>query len=140
MSTVNQLLAKAMSTSSDDEALACLKMARKKGNSLELVSTEYNGQSAKYWYDKAVSYYNVAKKKQDQETKGLSQDQQKLLYNMYTNAETEKSRLQTNVMKLQSENRQLKAKLDNKRNEYTAGLILGITIVSVISFVIIAIL
>lgn len=140
MSTVNQLLAKAMSTSSDDEALACLKMARKKGNSLELVSTEYNGQSAKYWYDKAVSYYNVAKKKQDQEAKSLSQDQQKTLYNMYTLAETEKSRLQMNVMKLQSENRQLKAKLDNKRNEYTAGLILGITIVSVISFVIIAIL
>jgi len=140
MSTVNQLLAKAMSTSSDDEALACLKMARKKGNSLELNSAEYNGQSAKYWYDKAVSYYNVAKKKQDQEAKGLSQDQQKTLYNMYTNAETEKSRLQMNVMKLQSENRQLKAKLDNKRNEYTAGLILGITIVSVISFVIIAIL
>ena len=140
MSTVNQLLAKAMSTSSDDEALACLKMARKKGNSLELNSVEYNGQTAQYWYDKAVSYYNVAKKKQDQAIKGLTEDQQKTLYNMYTNAETEKSRLQMSVMKLQSENRQLKAKLDNKRNEYTAGLILGVTIVSVISFVIIAIL
>ncbi len=32
MSKVNQLLAKAMSTSSEDEAIACLRMARKQGS------------------------------------------------------------------------------------------------------------
>jgi Mg2+ and Co2+ transporter CorA len=31
MATVNDLLAKAMSTSSEDEAIACLRMARKRG-------------------------------------------------------------------------------------------------------------
>ena len=36
MSKVDQLLAKAMSTSSEDEAIACLKMARKQGNTVEI--------------------------------------------------------------------------------------------------------
>jgi hypothetical protein len=126
MSTVNQLLAKAMSTSSDDEAIACLKMARKKGTSLELESgsVEYKGQNAKYWYDKAVSYYNTAKKLQD--SGGLTQEQQKILYNMYTLAENEKSKLQTSFLKLKLENKKLQAKLDHKQSEYIAGVFFGI--------------
>lgn len=136
MSTVNQLLAKAMSTSSDDEAYACLKMARKKSNTLELNSSsaEYNGQSAKYWYDKAVSYYNVAKKKQ--ETGGLSTAQQSMLYNMYKTSEEEKLRLYDTVAKIRREKEKLESKIQHRKNEYIAGIILGVTIGVVISTII----
>lgn len=63
MSIINQLLAKALSTTSEDEAMACLRMARKKGGCLEDSDTavEYNGHSAAYWYAKAGHYYNIAK-------------------------------------------------------------------------------
>jgi hypothetical protein len=58
MDTVNQLLAKAMSTTSEQEAVSCLMMARRKSNSLpSLVSAEYNGQNAEYWYRKAETLY-----------------------------------------------------------------------------------
>ena len=81
MSNINQLLAKALSTTSEDEAMACLRMARKKGGRLEdsSVPSEYNGHSAKYWYDKAYKWYHEAKKLSD----GLTKDQQKQLFQMY---------------------------------------------------------
>lgn len=56
MSQVNQLLAKAMSTVSEDEAIACLRMARKKGNTVEQLDTK----DSVYWKDKAKEYYNSA--------------------------------------------------------------------------------
>jgi hypothetical protein len=83
MSNINQLLAKALSTTSEDEAMSCLRMARKKGGRLEESSApaEYNGHDAKYWYDKAYKWYHEAKKHSD----GLSPEQQKHLYRMYQN-------------------------------------------------------
>ncbi len=60
MSNVEQLLAKAMSTTSEDEAIACLRMARKR-NLGTAASTEY---SADYWKQKAEQYYKIAKENQ----------------------------------------------------------------------------
>lgn len=68
---IDQLLAKALSTSSEEEAMSCLRMARKKnagkttnvnveGAGFPSKSTgEYNGRSAKYWYDKALGLYHT---------------------------------------------------------------------------------
>lgn len=72
--SINQLLAKALSTTSEDEAMACLRMARKRGGKLEDSSApvEYNGHDAKYWYDKAYKWYHQAKAQSD----GLTQEQQ----------------------------------------------------------------
>ena len=66
MSNINQLLAKALSTASEDEAVACLRMARKKGKTLDTeVSGDYNGHDAKYWYEKASSFYRTIKENGD---------------------------------------------------------------------------
>jgi len=62
MSNINQLLTKALSTTSEDEAVSCLRMARKKGKTLDTeVGGDYNGHDAKYWYEKAASFYEEAK-------------------------------------------------------------------------------
>lgn len=106
MSNVNQLLAKALSTTSEDEAMACLRMARKKGGRLEdsSSSSEYNGHGAKYWYEKAVMYYNKAKEKID----GLTPAQQQQLWNMYKSESDSVSRLRREKLTLESEVRKLK--------------------------------
>lgn len=64
MTVVNQLLAKAMSAASEEEAISCLRMARKKGNSfsIETQSQDFKGQNAKYWYNQANLYYQVSLK------------------------------------------------------------------------------
>lgn len=54
----NQLIAKAISTTSDDEALACLRMAKKIGGEVQISVGEYNGKTAEYWYDKAKKLYD----------------------------------------------------------------------------------
>lgn len=54
----NQLIAKAISTTSDDEALACLRMAKKIGGEVQASIGEYNGKTAEYWYDKAKKLYD----------------------------------------------------------------------------------
>ena len=54
----NQLIAKAISTTSDDEALACLRMAKKIGGETQSSVGEYNGKTAEYWYDKAKKLYD----------------------------------------------------------------------------------
>lgn len=64
MDKYNQLIAKAISTTSDDEALACLRMAKKIGGTLEQ-SAEYNGKTAEYWYDKAKKLYDNNKNYED---------------------------------------------------------------------------
>lgn len=62
MSKVNQLLAKAMSTTSEDEAVACLRMPRKIGGEVshKPEETGYKGHNAEYWHKKADEYYNFA--------------------------------------------------------------------------------
>lgn len=66
MSNINQLLAKALSTTSEDEAVSCLRMARKKGKTLDTeVGGDYNGHDAKYWYEKAASFYKALKETGD---------------------------------------------------------------------------
>lgn len=137
MSTVNQLLAKAMSTSSEEEAMSCLRMARKKSNTFDSgvsTSSEFNGHTAEYWYNKAVTYYNAAKKKQ--ETSGLTIDQQKHLFKMYENAERTNVTLHEKVSKLNTENSTLRTKLGAETNKYMDGLGFGFLIGAVISFMV----
>lgn len=67
--TVNQLLSKAMSTTSEDEAIACLKMARKKGSEFESTESKtdlFNGKTAEYWYKQTYVYYDHARKYKSQ--------------------------------------------------------------------------
>ena len=137
MSAVNQLLAKAMSTSSEEEAMSCLRMARKKSNTFDSgvsTSSEFNGHTAEYWYNKAVIYYNTAKKKQ--EASGLTIDQQNRLYKMYENAERTSTTLHEKVSNLNTENSLLKRKIEEETNKYRDGLGFGFLIGSVISFVV----
>ena len=65
MTQIDQLLAKALSTTSEDEAIACLRMARKKGGTYATTSkpktapntsstNTYEGYTAKEWCDAAV--------------------------------------------------------------------------------------
>lgn len=102
MSNVNQLLSKAMSTTSEEEAMSCLRMARKKSKTFEgsTTSNDYNGRDAKYWYEKAELYYNKAKEKHE----GLTLGQQQHLWKMY---EAEKE----SVLSLRREKRSLEDKI-----------------------------
>lgn len=103
MSNINQLLAKALSTTSEDEAMACLLMARKKGGRLEnsSVPAEHNGHDAKYWYEKAAVYYTKAKEKSEA---------QQQLWNMYKNKSESVLRLRSEKQQLEREINQLKSK------------------------------
>ena len=108
--SINQLLAKALSTTSEDEAMACLRMARKRGGKLEDSSApaEYNGHDAKYWYDKAYKWYHQAKA----QSEGLTQEQQKHLYRMYQNEAECVARLRQEKRALEVEIRTLKERSD----------------------------
>lgn len=62
MVDTRQLLAKALSTSSEEEAISCLHMARKKGGSLDTSSTNsqsFRGGTINQWYDKAIYYHKL---------------------------------------------------------------------------------
>ena len=59
MSKVDQLLAKALSTTSEDEAIACLRMARKQPG-VEKTTTKQADANID-WYAKAEQYYKLAK-------------------------------------------------------------------------------
>lgn len=138
MSIINQLLSKAMSTTSDDEAIACLKMARKKGNVLDVgVASTHNGHTAEYWYQKAATYYEAAKSKQ--EYVGLSAAQQKQLYGMYVNLKDERAELYRQVSELRSENYKLEQKALKDKKSYMSGLIFGV-IATILPALVIAIL
>jgi hypothetical protein len=54
--SANQLLTKALSTTSEDEAIACLKMARKKGLKIEVASSNnaFSSTVEKEWADLVV--------------------------------------------------------------------------------------
>ncbi len=137
MSTVNQLLSKAMSTSSEEEAMSCLRMARKKSNTFDggvSTSGEFNGHSAQYWYDKAATYYNAAKKKQ--ETSGLTTEQQVHLYKMYEQSERASTALYEKYEKLKLENLSLRTKLGAETNKYMEGLGFGFLIGSLLALII----
>jgi hypothetical protein len=108
MSTTNQLIAKAMSTTSEDEAIACLRMARKKGGKVtqsfdtKVEEVTYNGHTAKYWYEKALAYYNYHKQNAN------SADLQTLKY-LYDNLSTEHRSLMSKNYSLQRQVRDLKS-------------------------------
>jgi len=66
MSKVNQLLEKAISTSSEEEAVSCLRMARKhhKGGSVSVsANSTSDGKSAQYWKEQAHRYFNLAQER-----------------------------------------------------------------------------
>lgn len=56
MSTTQQLIAKALSTSSEEEAIACLRMARKKGGSYQAQPTYDYKALAESWQKTALSW------------------------------------------------------------------------------------
>lgn len=106
MSNINQLLAKALSTTSEEEAMSCLRMARKKGVRLEdSPNSVYNGHDARYWYDKAALYYTKAKEKSD----GLTHEQQKHLFRMYESERDDAIKLRRERRTLEEEIRKLKS-------------------------------
>ena len=69
MTQIDQLLAKALSTTSEEEAIACLRMARKKGSTYTTskhkptytIST-YGGYTAKEWRDAAMQLREESEK------------------------------------------------------------------------------
>lgn len=99
--SINQLLSKALSTTSEEEAMACLRMARKKGGRLDdsSASSEYNGHDAKYWYEKAYKWYVEAKKYSDEWSR---------IFKIYKSEQENISRLQREKESLESEIRKLK--------------------------------
>lgn len=110
MSAINQLLAKAMSTTSEEEAMSCLRMARKKGNTFEggVTSGLYKDKDAKHWYDKAAYYYNEAKKRDT--ANGLDERQQQILWNMYKEADANVARLSAEKRALERQLREMEMK------------------------------
>lgn len=56
-SKTDMLIAKALSTTSEDEAIACLRMARKQGTSATTTTT---GKSADEWEALARKYHKIA--------------------------------------------------------------------------------
>lgn len=132
MSSTNQLLLKALSTDSEDEAISCLRMARKRGKTAELNSTsEYNGKSAEYWYNKAQHYYTEVKQKKPE---GLSKEQQTMLYNMYRNAEYEKLVLAKQLSDIQTEKNKLAKEFAKKKTAFRFSVFFG-TVFIVISLI-----
>lgn len=61
-SKTDMLIAKALSTDSEDEAIACLKMARKQGASHTAVSTDKSTQD---WEALARKYHKIAYENQE---------------------------------------------------------------------------
>jgi len=70
MTQIDQLLAKALSTTSEEEAIACLRMARKKGGTYAPTSkpkpiytiNTYGGHTAKEWRDAAMQLRQASEK------------------------------------------------------------------------------
>lgn len=136
MKTIDQLLAKAMSTSSEDEAIACLRMARKKGGNTEPTNSSsgedvYNGHNAKYWYEKANVYYQKLKQKPEKPAGGgLSLEQQSILLKMYENAEKQRVIAQENLYRTQTSLNQTKQLLEKSKEGKTFDLfIFGVILV-----------
>lgn len=124
MDTVNQLLSKAMSTTSEEEAVSCLMMARRKSNSLPSpVSAEYNGKNAEYWYHKANTLYLKLK----EET-----SRHKLHYTSSTDYAPENIKLRRELIELktanitlETEKNQLIQRVKNAEGQKLAGMFKG---------------
>lgn len=130
MSVVNQLLAKAMSTASEEEAISCIRMARKKGGTFDgnTDSTDFNGHDAKYWYEKAAHYYNEAKQSKlnsQGDKHGLSKDQQRRLFDLYKSEEAENKSLRSRISKLEAEKRLFDTKLSIARSTTGVAFVAG---------------
>lgn len=66
MSKVNQLLEKAISTASEEEAISCLRMARKhsKGEPVSVTASKADDtKSVQYWKEQAHRYFNLAQER-----------------------------------------------------------------------------
>jgi uncharacterized protein (DUF3084 family) len=126
MSTTDQLIAKAMSTTSEDEAIACLRMARKKGGKVtqsfgqKSEEVTYNGHTAKYWYEKALAYYNYHKQNNN------SADYRTLKY-LYDNLSIEHRNLMNKEYALKRKARELQSSVN------TMKIVIGGMIVMFIS-------
>lgn len=99
--SINQLLSKAMSTASEEEAVACLRMARKKGKTFEAIDGDYNGHDAKYWYEKAAFFYPKAK--EHGEMLEAAQTYKRMYHNEALNVANQREkcrRLESEVQKL----------------------------------------
>lgn len=105
MVDTRQLLAKALSTSSEEEAISCLRMARKKGGSLDASPTNsqsFRGGTINQWYDKAVQYhklYNDLK-----QSKMAPSEKSELWKSMYLEVLVEKQKLKYEVESLKEKN------------------------------------
>lgn len=119
---VNQILAKAMSTSSEEEAIACLRMARKRGGQIAQADT-HNQHGAKHWYEKARDYYTIAKKRTEEVEE---------YYRMYTRERDRKRELETEV-------RLLKAKIEKRDAKWDYVMPVGMALI-MFSIVVIGIL
>ena len=98
MSKVNQLLEKAISTSSEEEAVSCLRMARKhhKGGSVSVsANSTSDGKSAQYWKEQAHRYFNLAQER-DALALRLAREHSDYL-GRYNSALTENSKLRREV-------------------------------------------
>lgn len=62
MTKVNQLLEKALSTQSEEEAISCLRLARKRhtGDTVSVKPTAAEQSKELYWREQAEKYFRVA--------------------------------------------------------------------------------
>ncbi len=70
MTKVNQLLEKALSTQSEDEAISCLRLARKRhtGEAVNIKSTAAEQSKELYWREVAEKYFRIAQGYEKQAT------------------------------------------------------------------------
>ena len=112
MSTVDNLLAKAMSTSSDEEAIAAFKMARKKngGASLKTNSQKPTQRYTDFYKVKSERdyYYQSAKKAYDAYNK-LSEDYTSI-HRVYSDKLQENTELKSTIRELENEDVRLDLK------------------------------
>lgn len=105
MSKVNQLLEKAISTSSEEEAVSCLRMARKhhKGEDVSVSSNNTSdGKSAQYWKEQAHRYFNLA---QERDALALRLSRQQADYlKRYNTALVENTKLRREVSTAEAAN------------------------------------
>lgn len=126
--SINQLLAKAMSTTSEEEAMNCLRMARKRGSSFEQgSSSNYKGQDARYWYHKAEHYYEIAKKKQEEAPSGyISHSQAQRLLELVEKSEATKRSLFQEKLKLEIKVAELENKEGLRTSFFWGGFFVGL--------------
>lgn len=105
MSKVNQLLEKAISTASEEEAISCLRMARKHSKGEPVLVTDSSPSEVKnsqYWKEQAHRYFNLAQER-DALAIRLARQQADYLGRYHTAlAENTKLRREVNTTKTRS--------------------------------------